>query len=407
MHMKTPITFTDTNMLRCPFAAYKQLRDEAPVYQDPETGMFIVTRFDDVKAVAAKPALFSNITTQLGHRESPAKAEIDRLHAEANLTRVRTMVDNDPPDHTKFRKLVDWAFRVSRIDGLAGYIEEQCDTLIDRFVDKGCVELVNELAIPMPVWIIADQLGVDRDRIDDIKRWSDAMVFFADINLTPERYLEVGSELLEMRQYLASKILLMREQPLDNVISDIARAEIDGRPLGINEIVSILAGVMVAGNETTTATMALGMQFLIEHDLEDELRDHPEKIPNFVEEALRLATPLQGLFRRATEDTEINGVRIPKDSTLMLRWAAANRDERRFENPDEIVLDRRGINQHVSFGFGTHFCVGNALARAELRIAFRQLLARMKNFRFDGEPELVVHSFARGLSRLPLRFERA
>jgi cytochrome P450 len=393
-------------MLRCPFAAYKQLRDEHPVHQDPVTGWYILTRYEDVKAAAANPTLFSNITTELGHRESPAKAEIDRLNAEAGLSQVRTMVDNDPPEHTKYRKLVDWAFRVSRINSLGDYLEQQCNELIDRFIDKGTVDIVSELAIPLPIWVIADQLGIERERLDDIKRWSDEMIFFSDVNLPIERYREIGHSLLDMRKYLASRVELMRREPQNNIISDIANAEIDGRPLEMKELVSIISGLMIAGNETTTSTIAMGTEFLIESGLEDELRANPDKIPNFVEEALRLATPLQALFRRATEDTEIHGVKIPKDATVMLRWGAANRDERRFENPDQVMLDRRGINQHVAFGFGTHFCVGNALARAELRTAFKALLTRTKHLRLAGEPELVVHSFARGLSRLPIAFDR-
>ncbi|MET0380259.1 MAG: cytochrome P450 [Spongiibacteraceae bacterium] len=406
MSESTPITFTDTAMLRCPFAAYKQLRDEQPVYRDPVTGMYILTRYEDVKAAAANPGLFSNITTQLGHRESPVKTEIDRLHAEADLMPVRTMVDNDPPDHTQYRKLVDWAFRVSRINAIGDYIENLAHEFVDKFIANGHVDIVSELAVPLPVLVIADQLGVDRSRLADIKRWSDALIFSADINLSPERHREIGFELLEMRKYLASKVEEMRAAPRDNIISDIANAQIDGQPATIAQIVSTLTGLLVAGNETTTSTIALGTEYLIESGLEDELRANPDKIPNFVEEALRLATPLQALFRRATADTEVGGVTIPKDATVMLRWGAANRDERRFENPDQIVLDRRGINQHVAFGFGTHFCVGNALARAELRTVFRVLLSRVKNLRLAGEPELVVHSFARGLSKLPITFER-
>jgi cytochrome P450 len=406
MPESTIITFTDTEMLRCPFAAYKQLRDQHPVYRDPATGMYILTRYEDVKAAAANPKLFSNITGELGHRESPAKAEIDQLFAEAGLSQVRGIVDNDPPEHTKYRKLVDWAFRVSRINGLGEYLEQQCNELIDRFIDKGTVDLVTELAIPLPIWIIADQLGIERERLDDIKRWSDEQIFLGDINISPERYREVGYSLLEMRKYIAGRIELMRREPQDNIISDMANAEIDGRPLRMDELVSIISGLMIAGNETTTGTIAMGTQFLIESGLEDELRANPDKIPNFVEEALRLSTPLQALFRRATEDTEINGVKIPKDATLMLRWGAANRDERRFENPEQVMLDRRGINQHLAFGFGTHFCVGNALARAELRTVFRLLLSRVRNLRLAGEPQIIVHSFARGLSSLPIAFDR-
>jgi cytochrome P450 len=401
-----PISFIDNDVLKCPFAAYQTLRDEQPVYLDPTTGMYVITRYEDLKAIARDPVLFSNMTNQFSNRESPVKPQIDAMYREHDLEPVPAMVDNDPPQHTAIRKLVDYAFRVSRINALQDYIEDLCNELIDKFIARGEVEIVSELAIPLPVTIIADQLGIERERIKDFKRWSDALIFSADINISPERMLEVNRDVLEMRLYLAQKVEEMRRSPRDNITSDLAQALLDGKPLEMKLIVSVISGLLVAGNETTTATIALGTQYLIESGLEDTLRANPDRIPAFVEECLRLATPLQAQFRRATAATEIHGVKIPKDAILMMRYGAGNRDERRFECPEEIRLDRSGGNQHLTFGFGTHFCVGNALARAELRTAFTVMLQRMKNLRLAGEPELIIHSFARGLARLPVWFDR-
>jgi cytochrome P450 len=401
-----PISFIDNDVLKCPFAAYKILRDEQPVYLDPTTGMYVITRYEDLKAIARDPVLFSNMTNQFSNRESPVKAQIDAMYREHDLEPVPGMVDNDPPQHTAIRKLVDYAFRVSRINALQDYIDNLCNELVDKFIERGEVDIVSELAIPLPVTIIADQLGIERERIKDFKRWSDALIFSADINISPERMLEVNRDVLEMRLYLAQKVEEMRRNPRDNITSDLAQAQLDGKPLEMKLIVSVISGLLVAGNETTTATIALGTQYLIESGLEDTLRANPDKIPAFVEECLRLATPLQAQFRRATADTEIQGVKIPKDAILMMRYAAGNRDERRFECPEELRLDRSGGNQHLTFGFGTHFCVGNALARAELRTAFAVMLKRIKNLRLAGEPELIIHSFARGLAKLPVRFDR-
>ncbi|MET0380053.1 MAG: cytochrome P450 [Spongiibacteraceae bacterium] len=401
-----PISFIDNDILKCPFAAYKTLRDEQPVYLDPTTGMYVITRYEDLKVIARDTTLFSNMTNQFSNRESPVKAEIDALYRAHDLEPVPAMVDNDPPQHTAIRKLVDYAFRVSRINALQGYIENLCNELVDKFIEGGEVEVVGALAIPLPVIVIADQLGIERERIKDFKRWSDALIFSADVHISPQRMLEVNRDVLEMRLYLAQKVEEMRHHPRDNITSDLAQAQLDGKPLEMKLMVSILSGLLVAGNETTTATIALGIQYLIESGLEDTLRAQPEKIPNFVEECLRLATPLQAQFRRTTAATEIHGVKIPKDAILMVRYGAGNRDERRFDNPDEVRLDRAGGNQHLTFGFGSHFCVGNALARAELRTVFTIVLQRMKNLRLAGEPELVIHSFARGLSKLPVAFDR-
>lgn len=401
-----PISFIDVDVLKCPFSAYKTLRDEQPVYVDPKTGMYVITRYEDLKVIALNTTLFSSMTNQFSNRESPVKPQIDAMFREHGLEPVPAMVDNDPPQHTAIRKLVDYAFRVSRVNALQGYIENLCNEFIDEFLERGEVEIASELAIPLPVTVIADQLGIERERIKDFKRWSDAMILSADVGISPERMLEANRDVLEMRLYLAGKVEEMRRAPRDNITSELAQAQLDGKPLEMNLIVSVISGLLIAGNETTTATIALGTQYLIESGLEETLRANPEKIPAFVEECLRLASPLQAQFRRATADTEIHGVKIPKEAILMMRYGAGNRDERRFECPEDLRLDRVGGNQHLAFGFGTHFCVGQALARAELRTVFTVMLKRMKNLRLAGEPELIIHSFARGLAKLPVRFDR-
>jgi cytochrome P450 len=213
-----------------------------------------------------------------------------------------------------------------------------------------------------------------------------------------------------MQNYLKQRAQEYRQQPADNIFSDVANSSVDGQPLTDDEIVSVISQVLVAGNETTTNTISMGLHLMIKEGLESELRADPSKIPNFVEEALRLTTSLQGLFRRANEATEIAGVRIPKDGILMLRWAAGNRDERKFDNPDKVDLTRSRGAAHLTFGFGIHYCPGNVLARTELNAAFRLLLARMKNFRIakgEGAEQWIVHIFARGMSRLEVEFDHA
>lgn len=402
-----PITFTDPEMLRCPFQAYKTLRDEHPVFRDPVTGMFVVTRYDDIRTVAGNPALFSNDTRQLANRQTEATPEMERLYREQGYEPVNTLVTNDPPSHKQYRSLVDYAFRMSRVDQLGAYIDGVARDLVAAMARKDNAEFIREIAVPMPMRIIADQLGVSPDHLHDFKRWSDALLVAADILSSPETQVAATRAIIELQRYMAERVEHFRRHPADNVISDLARAEIDGRPLEMKEIVSLLQQLLAAGNETTTNTMAMGMAMIIRDGLEQTLRDNPDRIANFVEEALRLGSPLQGLFRRATADTELQGVQIPAGAIVMLRWAAGNRDERRFDNPEQVVLDRRAPNQHLAFGFGTHFCVGNALARAELRAVFRVLLQELKNFRLVDEPELIVHSFARGIARMRIAYNKA
>ncbi|MGE0385970.1 MAG: cytochrome P450 [Gammaproteobacteria bacterium] len=403
------ITFTDPKVLECPFPAYRRLRDEAPVHRDPVTGMFVITRYEDCKAIAANPALFSNRTWQASDAgaTSPEAVEIARLWREEASPHVDTMQSNDPPSHRKYRGLVDAAFRPTRIEALAGGIETIAHGLIDGFAARGNAEMVSAFSVPLPMYVIADQLGVPRSDRDDFKRWSDALLVAGDLTAPAAARLPAVREVVKMHRYLAERVEHFRAQPADNIISDLAAATYEGRALEMPEIVSILQQLLVAGNETTTNTIAMGLELMIREGLEPALRAAPERIPDFVEEVLRRTCALQGLWRRAVEDTELHGVAIPKGAILMLRWGSANMDERKFPDPERFDMDRTNVKQHLTFGFGIHYCVGNVLARTELRVAFATLLARLSGLRLAAGPDAVqrvAFGHAWGLSRLAVEF---
>lgn len=403
------ITLTDNETQKCPFAAYKTLRDEHPVYKDPVSGVFIVTRYDDIKKVASNPQLFSNNTGRLADAALRVDDEAGRILREKGYPHVDTIVTADPPVHTKFRSMVDTAFRITRINQMREYIDQVARETVATFEQEGTVEFMSAMAIPMPMYIIADQLGVPRERYLQFKKWSDALLMIGDTRLPADARADYARAVVDMHHYLAEQTEVYRRTPADNIFSDVANGQVDSRPLTIQEVVSVIQQLLVAGNETTTNTMAMGLHMMITGGHEAALRTDPSKMPTFVEEALRLAAPLQGLFRRATQDTEIQGVHIPKDSTIMLRWAAGNLDERHFENPDVIDLNRKDAQRHITFGYGIHFCIGNLLARAELRTAFTVLLERLKNFRLADDPaavEWVAHAWARGMTRLKIDFDR-
>lgn len=405
-----PVTLTTEAVLRDPFPTYKWLRDNAPVYKDPVSGVYIVSRYDDIQAIVTDTETFSNKTNMLSNSaqlRTDEAAQILREHASPHLD---TIVTADPPVHTAYRAIVQDAFRPARITAMTAYIQQICDDQIATFADNGKFEVLSELAIPMPMYIIADQLGVPRDMYESFKRWSDALLMVSDTRLSPETRADCARSIVEMHNYLRQMAGKYRENPGDNVLSDIVTAEFEGRKLNDAEVISLATQVLVAGNETTTNTMAMGLQLMIREGLEDELHADISKVPQFVEEVLRLTTALQGLYRRSTRDVEVNGTLIPANSPIMLRWAAANRDERRFPDPDTIDLNRRSPRQHLAFGMGIHYCLGHLLARAELRIAFTTLLTQFRNFRLADEPnseEWVIHTFARGMSRLVLEFDPA
>lgn len=408
--MDETLTLTDEAVLQDPYPAYKWLRDHAPVYKDPVSGVYIVSRYEDIKAIAEDPATFSNQTGMLADRAFSNDDEAARILREQAAPHLDTMVTADPPAHTGYRAIVQSSFGPTRVSKMSSYIQEVCDAQVATFADKGRLEVLGDLAIPMPMYIIADQLGVPRDRYETFKRWSDALLMVGDMRLPPEVRADFARAVVEMHNYLREMAQHYRANPADNVLSDIVAGEVDGRPLTDDEVISIGSQVLVAGNETTTNTMAMGLHLMIEQGLEPLLRKDLSRIPQFVEEVLRLTTALQGQFRRATRDVVVAGVEIPANSPIMLRLAAANRDERRFPEPDQVDLDRNSAKQHVTFGMGIHYCLGQLLARAELRIAFTTLLTRFRNFRLADEPDnptWIIHSFARGMSRLVLKFDEA
>ena len=405
-----PLTLNDPAVLRDPFASYAWLRDNAPVYRDPGTGLYVVTRYADVRRIAEDPETFSNNTGMLIDRAFGAEDDAARILREEGSPYVNTLTSADPPAHTMYRAIVQQAFSPSRIKSMHAYIQEVCDQQIATFADKGRFEVLADLAVPMPVYIIADQLGVPREMRETFKRWSDAVVAVTDLRLPLEMRVECARSIVEMHNFLIATAEELRLRPADNILSDIVNGDVEGRKLRNEEIVSLAVILLVAGNETTTMTMAMGLHLMIAEGLEASLRADLSKIPQFVEEVLRLTSTIQGLFRRATRDVEVAGTLIPAGSVIALRWAAANRDERRFANPDKLDLERKTATQHMAFGMGIHYCLGNLLARAELRTAYTTLLTRFRNFRLADEPnaeEWLVHSFSRGMTRFALEFDQA
>ncbi|MGE0742002.1 MAG: cytochrome P450 [Hyphomonadaceae bacterium] len=408
--MADQLTLADPSIQACPFSTYARMREASPIYLDPVTKMYVVTSFELARKIAADHATFSNDTRQLQNRDTPARGEIMRLLTEADFLPVNTLVTNDPPDHRRFRSLVDKAFNLKRVQAVDARVADICDELIARFPD-GAFDFVPAFAIKLPMQVIAEQMGVPPEMGDTFKVWSDATLEQADFNITPQRQIECVKLQLEMFQFFWARAQELRQAPNDTLISDLSNAKIDDRLLTHQELTSLLLQILVAGNETTTNALAMGVHTLCERtDLQDALRASPVRIPAFVEEVLRLGTPLQGLFRRVTKPTTMGGVDLPEGAILNVRWAAANRDPSEYPNPDAIDLERPNLTQHLTFGFGVHYCIGNQLARLELRRGFEALLRQSTSIALaDGDGAAVwrPHFIARGLSRLNIRFARA
>jgi cytochrome P450 len=407
--MTSPVTeerLVSTEVLECPYPYYQRVRDEAPVHRTPQ-GFWLVSRFADVSTVLRDTARFSSAVPMDVHPEVVA------IYQEG-YPEVPTLLSADPPAHTYYRGLVNKAFLPRRVAQLEEEITRIAVDLVDRFATRGRVELVSELAIGLPVTVIADALGVDRADLALFKQWSDDIVAPRSGLLSLEERRRCARSLVEMQHYMAARAQERRSDPRDDLLSDLVQARFDsgereGEPLTLNELIGIVRQIMVAGNETTTSLIAGAMQLLVEHpeELAATVAD-PSRIPAVLDEALRLDAPIQMLPRRTLVDVELGGTVIPAGEVLYVVYASANRDGARFEDPEQYCPARPNVRQHLAFGQGAHFCPGSALARSEARIALELLLSSATDWRLDpdvAEPvQRHLSMTLRGLSALHLAF---
>lgn len=406
-----PISFLDPDIQRCPFEAYQQVMKDGPVYFDASCGWYVVTAYDEVRKAAADPETFSSVTGQLLVKTGPEQDEINKIYEAEGFLPISTLVVSDPPVHSFHRSQVDKIFTISRVKKMEEYLRTVVDEMIGEIIDAGEAEFVNQFAMKIPTYIIADQLGVPRSKFATFKRWSDAVIRESNPTNTQEEQAAITRTICELQNYMAEMVEEYRKTPNDSMLSGLAHAQDDGRNLTTVEIVSMVTQILTAGNDTTTSAMSSAMYRMITNPgLEEKLRGNPDAIGNFIEEVLRYDAPVQGLWRRVTKDTRIGDTDIPEGSLILLRYGASNHDGRQFADPDSFQPDRKNAKQHLTFGSGPHFCVGNQLARAELRTTFGILLDRMKNFRLkggDGGVTFNAHIFAYGVTHLDIEFDKA
>jgi len=405
----------DRAVQQCPFPHYAALRAATPVFHHPQTGLYFVSRLDTIKAVLRDTETFSSRFSNAPTTGSPAvRAALTEL-ADQGVPRVETMLTLDPPMHTRYRKLVNKAFSARRIAELEPTVRALTTELIDDFPQQGRLDFMNRFAVPLPVRVIAHMLNMPDGMEAEIKQWSDDAVAALGVNISDERRIEAATGTLEFQRFWLGLIADRRRAPQDDIVTDLAGSdleELDGtvRPLTDAEIISIIAQLMVAGNETTTKLFTEGMRLLIENPAEwNRIRADAARVPAMVEEALRLSSPNQGLFRVVTRDTELEGVPLAKGSRLWVMFGSANRDERTYPDPDRFDPDRVGLKEHVAFGFGAHFCIGAPLSRLEARVGFEELSRRLSSVAFapgnsfEYEPSYIL----RGLKSLDLDIVRS
>jgi cytochrome P450 family 142 subfamily A polypeptide 1 len=382
------------------------LRENEPVYWSDKSDLWIVSKFDDVVYVSKHNKIFCS--GQGVRPNTPVKLGL---------------IDEDEPRHTALRRLINRGFTPRMVAKLEIVFRKIVADVIDAVAKEGECDFVDDLAVPMPLLLIAEMIGIRSEDRERFHQWSDAMIA-GDGNLdNPEIVQKAGAAYVEYLTYVSEIIEDRRANPRDDLVSILVGAKDAGvlvdyetdaamptggdaehLKLANDELFKLCVLLLVAGNETTRNGLSGAMQLLIEHPAQrQELIDAPGKIPIAVEEMLRLVSPVHSFSRTATQDTELGGQKIREGERVLMLYPSANRDADEFEAPDEFRIDRHP--HHVAFGLGNHFCLGANLARMEMRVALEDILRRLPNMEYSqGGPEIVPSALVRCCAHMHVRF---
>jgi cytochrome P450 len=378
-----------------PHAHFRRLRRSDPLPWYPGTGgAWCVLKHADVLTVSRDPQRFTSTRgVQIGMSDMNARP----------AAIPPSILEMDPPVHNLHRKLVIRAFTpgaAKQQETMVRAIARECIAAIEP---GATTDLVEALAVPVPMYVIAEMLGVPRSDRPQFKRWSDSLIEAGGGRRSPATDACLG----EMLRYFAAVLAERRRAPKDDLVSTLARAEIEGEQLSDPSILMFCITLLAAGNETTRNLISGGSLLLARHpDQRERLLAERSLLPNAIEEMLRWWTPVQSFIRTATRDTELRGKRIREGDVMLLLYASANRDEEIWgDDADRFDVARDHARQrHLAFGFGEHLCLGAPLARLEARVVFEELLARFPRFELAGAPQLLHSRLMHGVERLPVRF---
>jgi len=403
-----------------PYAYYEYVREHGPVWREPHRGVVMVTGFDEVMAVYNDPAVFSSCNTVSGpYTKFPVTLEGDDVSALIEQYRDELPFSDqlpsfDPPKHTAHRGLLLRLITPKRLKENEEFMWQLADRQIDEFLARGACEFIHDYANPFTLLVIADLLGVPEADHDAFRQ--ELQGKNANRRSGSDRAGKVAHKPLEfLYERFTAYIEACRREPRDDVMTGLATATFpDGSTPDVHDVALIAANLFSAGGETTARLLGSALQRIGEQpELQRLLREERDRIPSFIEEMVRLESPIQGEFRLSRVATKVGGVDIPAGTTVMVHNGAANRDPRRFEAPAEFRLDRSEGRLHLGFGFGIHTCVGAPLARAEAVVSLEQLLNRMADIKIaqheHGPPDARRYEYSptymlRGLERLYLEY---
>jgi len=401
-----------------PTAYYQAMRSQDPVHYDEKLGMWLVSRYDDIVTVLRDPLTYSDKHGYAAQYASGFFAEFKEILERDGGGFFPDAIKDDPPAHTRVRRLLDKAFTAHRVATLEPGITAIITGLIDQLAAKAAngeiVDGVNDFAIPLTISVICEQLGLAQFNAGKIQRWSSAVTAQIGRMQNREQMLENAAQICDLQNFIIGEMKAREAQPHEDMISDLVHATLDdGSKLTFAEAVSLIRALIIAGNDTT-ATAISNLLFVLATRPEvaktlQESVDDDRLMNRFVEELLRIEPPVRGLAKMTTREVELGGRALPKDAHLLVLYASGNDDETQFACPRNFDLNRSNISKHVAFGVGVHRCVGASLSRMEIKVAAREIVRRISDIKLAVPVEEIRYQptvAVRSIEKLPLTFTR-
>lgn len=408
---------TAARNIESPYDYYRLLRDHRPVMKPAGQDFYCISRYEDIQAVARQTEVYSsNIVgvllgktiTRLIDQQSLGNAGQHSLR-NLGVNPVDVLAIQDPPAHKYQKLLTHKIVSADFVRALEADVQKLTGELLNPYLQRGEMEFMEAMAWPLPMRMAMRLVGFPEQDYPLVKRGCAHAIRLLSGTHAPGEFMRNAAEGTRLFRYCWKHYLRARRQPGDNITGGLVRAAMDPEhPLTDEEAVSIILQLLIAGSDSSASTMGNAVRLLIENpELQERLRAEPQRIGDFIEEVLRLESAFQGHFRILKQDAELHGQKLPRGTRMFLLWASGNRDERFWERPDEIDIDRPNLKKHITFGYGIHACLGRELARMEIRIVLAELLCRTRNLEISGPTPHVASLFTRTLVQLPLRFELA
>jgi cytochrome P450 len=400
----------DSNTLKCPYHYDKTLRETAPVFQDPSSGVWVVSTYDLVREAHRAPQVFSNdFRLSLGSVDKLDDDILEAINKTYDLGKG-TLLTVDNPEHSIYRDELKSFFLAPNIAKYRPWIQELADKIVRELPLGESFDFVEHFARPLPLSVIMHVLGIPLDMHELAFKWTVDNVIVLSQTSDKATLLAAHTGLKDEFDWFVEALNERRETPRDDLLSLVAHTTYEGRPLTIEEQLSHCTQFLVAGNETTTATLAEGMrQLCLNPQQQQKIREDRSLIPNLVEESLRVASPTSNMWRVTREDYSLGGTTIPKGSMVLLKYFSSNHDESMFEQPMDFDVTRNNAKRHIAFGFGTHVCIGQHLSKLEMTMAWENLFDNSSNFTMASAPEALEYMpniLLRGLEEIQVVIER-